>query len=112
MRKLLALWCCGTAVALLAQDAVQTDPKHFKVEYQDVKTRVVREILEPAAAAGRIVGTRRLDAVRPGCEHLGRERLGVIPLHLRDPGADGVSVAATPSAVTSSAAGAASVPTP
>jgi pimeloyl-ACP methyl ester carboxylesterase/quercetin dioxygenase-like cupin family protein len=36
---------------LLAQDAVQTDPKHFKVEYQDVKTRVVREILPPGETA-------------------------------------------------------------
>jgi pimeloyl-ACP methyl ester carboxylesterase/quercetin dioxygenase-like cupin family protein len=38
-------------MALLAQDAVQTDPKHFKVEYQDVKTRVVREILRPGETA-------------------------------------------------------------
>ena len=51
MHKLLALLCCGCATALLAQDAVQADPKHFKVEYQDVKTRVVREILPPGETA-------------------------------------------------------------
>jgi len=51
MRKVLAVLCCGSAMALLAQDAVQTDPKHFKVEYQDVKTRVVREILPPGETA-------------------------------------------------------------
>ncbi len=43
---------------------------------------VVGEVLEAAAAAGRVVGARSLDALRPGLEHLGRDRLGVTPLHL------------------------------
>jgi pimeloyl-ACP methyl ester carboxylesterase/quercetin dioxygenase-like cupin family protein len=51
MRKLLAAMCFGCALTAFAQDAVQTDPKHFKVEYQDVKTRVVREILPPGETA-------------------------------------------------------------
>jgi len=51
MHKFLAALWCGTAVVLLAQDAVQVDPKHFKVEYQDGKTRVVREILGPGETA-------------------------------------------------------------
>ena len=49
MRKFLAALWCGSGILLLAQDAIQVDPKHFKVEYQDVKTRVVREILGPGA---------------------------------------------------------------
>jgi pimeloyl-ACP methyl ester carboxylesterase/quercetin dioxygenase-like cupin family protein len=51
MRKLLAVLSCAGAMTVLAQDAVQTDPKHFKVEYQDVKMRVVREILPPGETA-------------------------------------------------------------
>ena len=53
--------------------------------------RVVGEILEPAAAAGRVVRTRRRDTLRPGNEHLGRDRLGVTPLHLRHARAHGVA---------------------
>ena len=44
--------------------------------------RVV-EILEAAAAAGRVVRARRLDALRRRLEHLRRERLGEPALHLR-----------------------------
>src|SRR5689334_11024587 len=51
MRRFLSALWCGSAIVLLAQDAVQVDPKHFKVEYQDVKTRVVREILGPGETA-------------------------------------------------------------
>jgi len=51
MRKVLAVLFCAGAMSVLAQDPVQTDPKHFKVEYQDVKTRVVREILRPGETA-------------------------------------------------------------
>ena len=51
MRKFLAALWCGSGILLLAQDAIQVDPKHFKVEYQDVKTRVVREILGPGETA-------------------------------------------------------------
>jgi pimeloyl-ACP methyl ester carboxylesterase/quercetin dioxygenase-like cupin family protein len=51
MRKLLVLMCFACVLAASAQDAVQSDPKHFKVEYQDVKTRVVREILPPGETA-------------------------------------------------------------
>jgi hypothetical protein len=45
--------------------------------------RVVREVLKPAAAASRVVRARRLDALRSRLEDLGRERLRVVPLHLR-----------------------------
>ena len=51
MHKLLAVLCFACALAASAQDAVQTDPKHFKIEYQDVKTRVVREVLPPGETA-------------------------------------------------------------
>ena len=50
MRKFLVAACLG-CLTVSAQDAVQTDPKHFKVEYQDVKTRVVREVLPPGETA-------------------------------------------------------------
>ena len=53
--------------------------------------RLVREILEPAAAAGGEVLARRVDPLRPRPEHLGRERLGVAALDLRDPGAHAVA---------------------
>ena len=45
--------------------------------------RLVREVLEPATAAGRVVLARGLDADGARREDLGRERLGVVPLHLR-----------------------------
>ena len=48
-----------------------------------VQLRLVGEILEAAAAAGRVVLARRVDARRSGLHHLERQRLGVIPLHLR-----------------------------
>ena len=54
------------------------DPAVLRVELR----RVV-EILEAAAAAGGVVGARRVDAVRPGGEHLGDDRLGVAALRLR-----------------------------
>src|SRR5581483_12238223 len=53
--------------------------------------RRVGEALEAAAAAGGIVGAGRVDAIRPGREHVGRERLGVAALHLRHAGADAVA---------------------
>ena len=45
--------------------------------------RVVGEVLETAAAAGREVLARRLDALRPGVDDLDRLGLGVAALHLR-----------------------------
>jgi pimeloyl-ACP methyl ester carboxylesterase/quercetin dioxygenase-like cupin family protein len=51
MRRLFVALCFGLTVSALAQDAVQTDPKHFRIEYQDTKTRVVREILPPGETA-------------------------------------------------------------
>ena len=53
--------------------------------------RLVREILEAAAAAGGKVSARRLDALGPRPEHLGRERLGMAALDLRDPRAHAVA---------------------
>ena len=52
---------------------------------------LVGEILEAAAAAGRVVDARRLDPLRAGLEHLGRDRLGVPALNLRHAGAHGVA---------------------
>jgi hypothetical protein len=52
---------------------------------------LVREILEAAAAAGGEVRARRLHSLGPGPEHLGRERLGVAPLDLRDARPDAVA---------------------
>ena len=46
MRKLLLLTAILTAYAA-AQDAVQVDSKHFKLEYEDAKIRLVREVLPP-----------------------------------------------------------------
>ena len=54
---------------------------HLRLLRRDL--RLVGEILEAAAAAGRVVRARRLDALRRRLEHLGRERLGVAALHLR-----------------------------
>ena len=51
----------------------------------------VGEILEAAAPAGRKVGARRDDALGPGREDVGDDRLGVAALHLRDPGAHRVA---------------------
>ena len=56
-----------------------------------LELHLVREILEAAAAAGGVVRARRLDALRPGREDVDRERLGVIPLHLRHARANAVS---------------------
>ena len=53
--------------------------------------RLVGEVLEAAAAAGGEVRARRVDALRPRPEHLGRERLGVAALDLRHPRADAVA---------------------
>ena len=53
--------------------------------------RLVREILEAAAAAGGVVRAGRLDPCRAGNEHLGRDRLGVPALHFRDARPDRVA---------------------
>ena len=53
--------------------------------------RLVGEILEPAAAAGRVVRTRRVDPLRARPEHLGCERLRMPPLHLGHSCADHVA---------------------
>ena len=45
--------------------------------------RLVGEILETAAAAGGIVDAGRLDPLRPLPDDLDRQRLGVVPLHVR-----------------------------
>ena len=62
---------------------------HLRVLLLDL--RLVREILEAAAAAGREVLARRLDAERACGEHVGRERLGEAALHLRHARADAVA---------------------
>ena len=51
----------------------------------------VVEILEAAAAAGRVVGARGLDALGRRLQHLRRERLGEAALHLRHASADAVA---------------------
>ena len=56
-----------------------------------LELHLVREILEAAAAAGGVVRARRLDALRAGREDVDRKCLRVVPLHLRDAGADPVS---------------------
>jgi pimeloyl-ACP methyl ester carboxylesterase len=43
-KSLLAITICACFCAH-AQDSVTADPKHFKVEYEDAKVRVIREIL-------------------------------------------------------------------
>ena len=47
-----------------------------------LELRLVGEILEPAAAALRVMGARGLHAHRPGSDDLCRDSLGVAPLHL------------------------------
>ena len=47
--------------------------------------RLVGEILETAAAAGGVVDARRLDPLRPLPDDLDRQRLRVVPLHVRHP---------------------------
>jgi len=34
--------CCGIAAGTFAQDAVKTDPTHYKVEFENDKVRIVR----------------------------------------------------------------------
>ena len=53
--------------------------------------RLVVEVLEAAAAAGGIVRARGVDPVGTALDHLGRQRLGVVPLHLGHAGADEVA---------------------
>jgi len=53
--------------------------------------RLVGEILEPAAAAGGEVGARRVHPLGPRLQHLGRERLGVVALDLRDARPDAIA---------------------
>jgi hypothetical protein len=53
--------------------------------------RVVGEILEATAAAGRVVLAGRVHALRPRREHLDRQRLRVVALHLRHPRANPVA---------------------
>jgi hypothetical protein len=52
--------------------------------------------LEAAPAARGKVGAGRVDPLRPRPEHLGRERLGVAALDLRDPRPDAVARQPTP----------------
>ncbi len=44
MQKLLvaALFAISTATAVLAQDPVKVDPKHYKVEFENAQVRVLR----------------------------------------------------------------------
>ena len=56
-----------------------------------LELRLVGEILEAAAAAGRNARTARRPAAGPASTHLGRDRLGVAALHLRDPRAHRVA---------------------
>ena len=58
--------------------------------------RLVGEVLEAAAAARGVVRARRVDAVRPGREDFGGERLGVAALDLRHARADRVARKAAP----------------
>src|SRR6185503_9994750 len=53
--------------------------------------RLVGEVLEAAAAAGRVMRARSVDARRAGLDDLERLGLGVISLHLRDAGTHGVA---------------------
>src|SRR5262249_55078072 len=53
--------------------------------------RLVRQVLETAAAAGRVVRAGRVDPHRPGFEHVDGQRLGVVSLHLRHPRAHEVA---------------------
>ncbi len=49
MRRLmfLAALMCITPVSVKAQDAVNADPKHFKIELENAQVRVIRFTLEP-----------------------------------------------------------------
>ena len=67
---------------------------HLRVLLREL--RRILEILEAAAAALREVRARRLDARGAGPHDLGRERLRVRPLHLRDARADAVARQAVP----------------
>ncbi len=60
-----------------------------------LELRLVREVLEAAASARGVVRAGRLHPLRPGRQDLGRERLRVVALDLRDAGADGVAGKAT-----------------
>ena len=53
--------------------------------------RLVGEILEAAAAAGRVVRARRVDAQRARVDHVDRERLRMVALHLRHARANGIA---------------------
>src|SRR2546430_9010417 len=53
--------------------------------------RVVGECGDPPPATGGVVLAGSFDAQRAGLQHLGDERLGVTPLHLRDACPNGVA---------------------
>ena len=61
-----------------------------------LELRLVGEVLEAAAAAGRIVGARSLHAGSARVDDLERRRLGVGALHVRDAGLDRVARKAPP----------------
>ena len=57
---------------------------------------LVSKILETAAAAGRVMGARRLDALGARLDNLDGERLGMAPLDLRDASAHRVAGESAP----------------
>ena len=77
-------------------DAAEPTERFRNLVVLGLHLHLVREVLEPAAAARGVVLAGRLDAVRAGLEYLGRERLGVVPLHLRHPRAHSVAGEASP----------------
>ena len=64
-------------------DAAEAAQRVLDLALLLLELHLVREILEAAAAAGGIVRARRLHALRAGREKVDRQRLRVVPLHLR-----------------------------
>ena len=84
---------CGGQDRLQGRVAEATEPgeciPHLSLLLRDLF--LVGEILEAAAAAGRVVRARGVDAERAGGDDLLGDRLGEPPLHLRHSGPDRVA---------------------
>src|SRR5881398_1707486 len=91
--------CCGSGRRRLQEGSARAADRRCPDAAQRVGNLpglrfdlcLVSEILKAAAAAGRIVRTGRLDALRAGMQNLGRKRLCVTALDLRHARPHGVT---------------------
>src|SRR4051812_18137218 len=66
MRKGLSAMLLASALKVWAQDPVQIDPKHYKIEYEDAKVRVIRFTLPPGESAPMHSHSERINVIIRG----------------------------------------------